>query len=119
MKIWINLILCCMILFLSCEKADSITTPGESTDEQWLYTMTGEGLIIDAEAKTMTIVHADENLIAFTDRPVRKTYLSTPQWLAAYWNRGDDSFQADPPNAELSYYSSDGSIHVNLVLEMF
>ena len=92
MKILINLILSCMIFFSGCKK--SSTSPSEPIEEEWLYTLTGEGLIIDAEAKTMTIVHTDEDLVAFTDRPVRKTYHSTPQWIADYWNRGDDSLSS-------------------------
>ena len=50
------------------------------------------------------------NLVGFTDRPNREVRGLTPTDFAALWTgRSDDSFSADPPNASLTYWDSDGT----------
>ena len=56
------------------------------------------------------------NVIYFTDRPARKAgHLSLEKFVES-WNKGSDSFKADPPNATLSVLKKDGA--KNVVVEI-
>jgi len=56
------------------------------------------------------------NVVYFTDRPARKAgHLSLEKFVAS-WNKGSDSFKADPPNAILSVFKKDGE--KNVVVEL-
>jgi len=56
------------------------------------------------------------NVIYFSDRPARKAgHLSLEKFVES-WNKGVDSFKADPPNATLSVLKKDGT--KNVVVEL-
>ncbi|MCZ6685351.1 MAG: hypothetical protein O6849_05145 [Candidatus Dadabacteria bacterium] len=49
------------------------------------------------------------NVIYFSDRPARKAgHLSLEKFVES-WNKGSDSFKADPPNATLSLLKKEGA----------
>ena len=48
-------------------------------------------------------------MFAFTDRPYRQhAYLNATQFVSLWTGAGSDSFQADPPNAVLTW--ADGGV---------
>ena len=56
------------------------------------------------------------NVIYFSDRPSRKAgHLSLEKFVES-WNKGSDSFKADPPNAILSVLKKEGA--KNVVVEL-
>ena len=49
------------------------------------------------------------NVIYFSDRPARKAgHMSLSEFIEM-WNKGSDSFKADPPNATLSVLKKEGA----------
>lgn len=56
------------------------------------------------------------NVIYFSDRPARKTgHMSLSEFIDM-WDKGVDSFKADPPNATLSVLKKEGA--KNVVVEL-
>jgi len=56
------------------------------------------------------------NVIYFSDRPARKAgHLSISEFIEM-WDKGVDSFKADPPNATLSVLTKEGA--KNVVVEL-
>ena len=49
------------------------------------------------------------NVIYFSDRPARKAGHLSLEKFVEMWDKGDDSFKADPPNATLSVLKKDGA----------
>ena len=56
------------------------------------------------------------NVIYFSDRPARKAGHLSLEKFVEMWDKGDDSFKADPPNATLSVLKKDGA--KNVVVEL-
>ncbi len=56
------------------------------------------------------------NVIYFSDRPARKAGHMSLSEFVEMWNKGSDSFKADPPNATLSVLKKDGAN--NIVVEL-
>jgi len=55
------------------------------------------------------ILNGVPNVIYFSDRPARKAgHLSLEKFVES-WNKGSDSFKADPPNATLSLLKKEGA----------
>ncbi|WP_299661436.1 hypothetical protein [uncultured Ruegeria sp.] len=50
---------------------------------------------------TLTLNDIDKHMIAFSDRPFRATMAFPTEGLIEIWNKGQDSFSDDPPNAVL------------------
>ena len=67
-----------------------------------LFVQSARGLAYDASKGTLALQGIGPVVTFFTDRPYRIAgHVSLPGFLAA-WNEGSDSFEADPPNADLS-----------------
>ena len=49
------------------------------------------------------------NVIYFSDRPARKAGHLSLEKFVEMWDKGDDSFKTDPPNATLSVLKKDGA----------
>ena len=57
------------------------------------------------------------NVIYFSDRPARKAGHISLEKFVEMWDKGDDSFKADPPNATLSLSTKDG-VKKHVVVEL-
>jgi len=57
------------------------------------------------------------NVIYFSDRPARKAGHLSLEKFVEMWDKGDDSFKADPPNATLSLSTKDG-VKKHVVVEL-
>jgi len=56
------------------------------------------------------------NVIYFSDRPARKAGHMSLSKFVEIWDKGSDSYKADPPNATLSVLKKDGA--KNIVVEL-
>jgi len=94
------------LLFAGCGgKAKSET----STKEAWLFSLQSGGTTSFDQSTGVLSVPVG-NLVGFTDRPNRVTVPLTSTEFAAQWTgSGKDAFSADPPNASLTYWDSDGT----------
>ena len=112
-------------VFFGCGlDSPKVASPGaekaaQTAPAQWLFVAHSEKATLDGD--TLTLEGASHSIIAFTDRPVRKS--TTISWaaLAKSWAEGKDSFQGDPPNAVLGgpVIVADGkSQHCSVVLEL-
>jgi len=62
------------------------------------------------------VLNGVPNVIYFSDRPARKAGHISLEKFVESWNKGSDSFKADPPNATLSVLNKDGA--KNVVVEL-
>ena len=79
----------------------------------YLYVMSGTSGSLDGDTLTLNGV---PNVIYFSDRPARKAGHLSLEKFVEMWDKGDDSFKADPPNATLSVLKKDGA--KNVVVEL-
>ena len=94
------------LLFAGCGSDAKTDT---TTKESWLFSLQSDGTTGFDQSSSVLSVPVG-NLLGFTDRPNRVTRALTPTEFAALWTAsGKDSFSADPPNASLTYWDSDGT----------
>ena len=85
----------------------------DSKNSGYLFVISGTSGSLDGDTLTLNGV---PNVIYFSDRPARKAgHLSVAEFIEM-WDKGDDSFKADPPNATLSVLKKDGA--KNVVVEL-
>jgi len=85
----------------------------DSKNPGYLFVISGTSGSLDGDTLTLNGV---PNVIYFSDRPVRVAgHLSLEKFVES-WNKGSDSFKADPPNATLSVLKKDGA--KNVVVEL-
>ena len=85
----------------------------DSKEPSYLFVISGTSGSLDGDTLTLNGV---PNVIYFTDRPARKAGHISLSDFVEMWNKGNDSFKADPPNATLSVLTKDGAN--NVVLEI-
>ncbi len=85
----------------------------DSKEPSYLFVMSATSGSLKGDTLTLNGV---PNVIYFSDRPARKAgHLSLDKFVES-WNKGSDSFKADPPNATLSVLKKDGAN--NVVVEL-
>ena len=85
----------------------------DSKNTGYLFVISGTSGSLDGDTLTLNGV---PNVIYFSDRPARKAgHLSLEKFVES-WNKGVDSFKADPPNATLSVLKEDEAR--NVVVEL-
>jgi len=76
----------------------------DSKKTGYLFVISGTSGSLDGDTLTLNGV---PNVIYFSDRPARNAgHLSLRKFVES-WNKGSDSFKADPPNATLSVLEKD------------
>jgi len=85
----------------------------DSKNTGYLFVISGTSGSLDGDTLTLNGV---PNVIYFSDRPARKAGHLSLEKFVEMWDKGDDSFKADPPNATLSVLTKDGDI--NAVVEL-
>ncbi len=99
-------VLIAALLFAGCGSDAKTDT---STKESWLFSLQSGGPTSFDQSSSVLSMPVG-NLVGFTDRPNRDIRDLTPGIFAALWTaRSKDSFSADPPNASLTYWDSDGT----------
>jgi len=85
----------------------------DSKNVGYLFVISGTSGSLDGDTLTLNGV---PNVIYFSDRPARKAgHLSLSNFVEM-WDKGGDSFKADPPNATLSVLTKAGA--KNVVVEL-
>jgi len=85
----------------------------DSKNPGYLFVISGTSGSLDGDKLTLNGV---PNVIYFSDRPDRVAgHLSLEKFVES-WNKGVNSFKADPPNATLSVLKKDGA--ENVVVEL-
>jgi len=85
----------------------------DSKNTGYLFVISGTSGSLDGDKLTLNGV---PNVIYFSDRPARKAgHMSLSEFIKM-WNKGSDSFKADPPNATLSVLKKEGAN--NVVVEL-
>jgi hypothetical protein len=85
----------------------------DSKNTGYLFVISGTSGSLDGDTLTLNGV---PNVIYFSDRPNRIAgHLSLSNFVEM-WDKGVDSFKADPPNATLSVLKKDGA--KNVVVEL-
>jgi len=85
----------------------------DSKEPSYLFVISGTSGSFKGDTLTLNGV---PGVIYFSDRPARKAgHLSLEKFVES-WNKGVNSFKADPPNATLSVLKKDGA--KNVVVEL-
>ncbi len=85
----------------------------DSKNTGYLFVISGTSGSLDGDTLTLNGV---PNVIYFSDRPARKAgHMSLSEFIEM-WNKGSDSYKADPPNATLSVLNKEGA--KNVVVEL-
>ena len=69
--------------------------------EESMFVQTARGIISDGT--TLTLRDVTPSTLFFSDRPQRVVGHMTTAEFVELWGEGDNSFEADPPNAVLSF----------------
>ena len=84
----------------------------DSKNPGYLFVISGTSGSLDGDTLTLNGV---PNVIYFSDRPNRNAgHMSVSKFLEM-WDKGSDSFKADPPNATLSMLKNEGIVVVELI----
>jgi hypothetical protein len=101
------------VLFFGVLFANAEHVIEDSKNTGYLFVISGTSGSLDGDSLTLNGV---PNVIYFSDRPARKAgHLSLEKFVES-WNKGVDSFKADPPNATLSVLKEDEAR--NVVVEL-
>jgi len=101
------------VLFFGVLFANAEHVIDDSKNTGYLFVISGTSGSLDGDKLTLNGV---PNVLYFSDRPARKAgHLSVSEFIEM-WDKGVDSFKADPPNATLSVLTKDGAN--NVVVEL-
>ncbi len=85
----------------------------DSKNTGYLFVISGTSGSLDGDTLTLNGV---PNVIYFSDRPARNAGHMSVSKFVEMWDKGVDSFKADPPNATLSVLKKEGA--KNVVVEL-
>jgi len=85
----------------------------DSKNPGYLFVISGTSGSLDGDTLTLNGV---PNVVYFTDRPARKAGHISISNFVEKWDKGVNSYKANPPNATLSVLKKDGA--KNLVVEL-
>jgi len=79
-----------------------------SSEASYLFVQNAHG--VESTAGTLTLKMVSPTTVYFADRPVRIAGHGSTADFLKLWGEGDDSFDADPPNATLSLIDGEREI---------
>jgi hypothetical protein len=82
--------------------------------EESMFVQTAQG--IDSTGDTLTLRGVTPSTLYFSDRPQRVVGHMTTTDFVDLWGAGDNSFEADPPNAVLSFLEPGGEVPEDAVV---
>src|SRR4051794_38508349 len=94
-------------------------TPAGAEDPktiECLLVQTAKGLTFDAATNTLRLTGVSPVTLFFSDRPERIAGNMKTAAFVPFWSRGTDSFQKDPPNADVSFFAGDAMQQAVVVL---
>lgn len=87
----------------------------EETQADFLFVQTAKGMSFDKGAGRLTLTGVSPVTLFFTDRPERIAGNMSTGKFVPFWSEGPDSFQSDPPNADVSIVEG-GSLRQTVVV---
>jgi hypothetical protein len=81
-----------------------------------LLVQTAKGLTFDAATDALRLDGVSPVTLFFADRPERIAGNMRTAAFVPFWSRGADSFQKDPPNADVSFFAGDAMQQAVVVL---
>ena len=94
------------VLFFGVLFANAEHVIDDSKNTGYLFFISGTSGSLDGDTLTLNGV---PNVLYFSDRPARNAgHLSVSEFIEM-WDKGVDSFKADPPNATLAVLKEDGA----------
>ena len=96
------------------------TASSSSEAPRFMFVHVAEGVKVDEAAKTFRLVEVNQQVLFFSDRPVRLAgHLKMTDYLAEWTIKaGEKNFSAVPPNAALSVYEPGKSENTLAVVEI-
>jgi hypothetical protein len=89
---------------------------GKPITAEFLFVQTSRHMAFDASQNRLTLRDVSPVTLFFTDRPDRIAgNMQTADFLP-FWTEGNDSFQEDPPNADISIIEGDNLVQAVVVL---
>ena len=85
----------------------------DSKEPRYLFTLASKSGTFEGDTLTLKGIPL---VVYFSDRPVRVAGHITLEKFAGMWDKGVNSFKADPPNAELAIYDKKGDKHAVLII---
>ena len=82
--------------------------------EESMFVQTARGIVSDGA--TLTLRDVTPSTLFFSDRPQRVVGHMTTTDFVELWGEGDNSFEADPPNAVLSFVEPDADTPTDAVV---
>lgn len=86
----------------------------DDTQADFLFVQTAQGMTFDAGSQRLTLTGVSPVTLFFTDRPERVAGNMPTAKFVPFWSEGPDSFQSDPPNADVSIVE-DGQLRQTVV----
>ena len=83
----------------------------------YLLVQTARGLTFDSATSTLHLVGVSPVTLFFADRPERIAGNMKTAAFVPFWSMGKDSFQKDPPNADISVIEGETMRQVVVVLD--
>jgi hypothetical protein len=83
----------------------------------YLLVQTAKGLAFDKTTNTLSLIGVSPITLFFADRPERIAGNMKTSAFVPFWSQGKDSFQKDPPNADISIVEGDAMHQVVVVLQ--
>jgi len=106
-----------MVLVISTVFVDTSFAEVDEGAMSFMFVQNAEGVSFDKEKGTMTLMGVAPSMTFFADRPERAAGHIPTSHFVNMWSEGQDSFKADPPNANLSILG-DKEGATNIVVEI-
>lgn len=85
----------------------------DSKNAKYLFTLASKSGTFEGDILTLKGIPL---VVYFSDRPVRVAGHITLEKFVEIWDKGVDSFNEDPPDAELSIYDNEGDKHAVFII---
>ena len=91
-------------------------TAEEQKKADFLFVQSAKSMTFDPDTSKLTLKNVSPVTVFFTDRPERIAGNMKTAKFVPFWSEGKDSFESDPPNADLSIL--DGETLKQTVVEL-
>ncbi|WP_198666084.1 hypothetical protein [Tropicimonas sp. IMCC34043] len=102
------------LLAAGAARADQTEATDPTAD--FLFVQTASGMAYAADANRLTLNGVSPVTLFFSDRPERIAGNTKTETFVASWGQGTDSFESDPPNADISVLVDGGLQQAVVVL---
>ncbi len=82
--------------------AITYATAAEEKMADFLFVQSAKSMKFDPATNKLTLEHVSPVTVFFTDRPERIAGNMKTTAFLPFWSEGKDSFESDPPNADIS-----------------